>query len=53
VFTELSAEMDPKNDDAVYASELQRLDGGGVDWSGLTDVKKQVKEKDPEDEGRP
>lgn len=53
VFTELSAEMDPKNDDAVYASELQRLDGGGVDWSGLTDVKKQAKEKEPEGEGRP
>ncbi|MEK7948920.1 hypothetical protein [Luteolibacter soli] len=51
VFTELSAEMDPKNDDAVYASELQRLDQGGVDWSVLTDVKKQAKE--PAEEGRP
>lgn len=39
VFTELSAEMDPKNDDAVYASELQRLDQGPVDWSSLTDAK--------------
>jgi hypothetical protein len=39
VFTELSAEMDPKNDDAVYASELQRLDQGAVDWTALTDVK--------------
>ena len=51
IFTELAAEMDPKNDDAVYASELQRLDQGGVDWSALTDVKKGAKE--PEDEGRP
>ncbi|MCW1885743.1 hypothetical protein OKA04_13465 [Luteolibacter flavescens] len=40
VFTELAAEMDPKNDDAVYASELQRLDQGSVDWSVLTDVKR-------------
>jgi hypothetical protein len=39
VFTELAAEMDPKNDDAVYASELQRLDQGAVDWAELTDVK--------------
>ena len=39
VFTELAAEMDPKNDDAVYASELQRLDHGSVDWAALTDVK--------------
>jgi hypothetical protein len=39
VFTELAAEMDPKNDDAVYASELQRLDQGAVDWAALTDVK--------------
>ena len=51
VFTELAAEMDPKNDDAVYASELQRLDQGGVEWSALTDVKKPAEE--PEGEGRP
>jgi hypothetical protein len=38
IFTELAAEMDPKNDDAVYASELQRLDLGPVDWSQLTDT---------------
>lgn len=38
IFTELAAEMDPKNDDAVYASELQRLDQGPLDWSRLTDV---------------
>jgi hypothetical protein len=51
VFTELAAEMDPKNDDAVYASELQRLDQEDVDWSAFTDVKKPAKE--PEGEGRP
>lgn len=38
IFAELAAEMDPKNDDAVYASELQRLDHGPVDWSRLTDA---------------
>lgn len=38
IFIELSAEMNPRNDDAVYASELQRLDHGPVDWSALTDV---------------
>ena len=40
VFTELAAEMDPRNEDAVYASELQRLDHGRVDWSMWTDRKK-------------
>ena len=55
IFTELAAEMDPKNDDAVYASELQRLDQGAVDWSTLTDVKKPERkpEEERKDEGRP
>ncbi len=35
-FIQLAAEMDPKNDDAVYASEVQRLDGGAPDWKELT-----------------
>lgn len=39
IFVELAAELDPKNEDAVYASELQRLDHGRVDWALLTDVK--------------
>jgi hypothetical protein len=39
IFVELSAELDPKNEDAVYASELQRLDHGRVEWKLLTDVK--------------
>ncbi len=38
-FTELAAELDPRNEDAVYASELQRLDHGRLDWKMLTDVK--------------
>ena len=38
--TQLAAELDPKNEDAVYASEVQRLDHGTVDWAALTDVGK-------------
>ena len=34
-FTQLAAELDPKNEDAVYASEMQRLDHGVVDWAAL------------------
>ncbi len=37
-FIQLAAEMDPKNEDAVYASETHRLDQGDVDWSGVTDA---------------
>lgn len=40
-FIQLAAEMDPKNEDAVYASEVQRLDHGAVDWTPLTDSSKQ------------
>ena len=36
-FIQLAAEMDPKNEDAVYASEVQRLDHGAVDWALITD----------------
>ena len=36
-FIQLSAEMDPRNEDAVYASEVQRLDHGTPDWKALTD----------------
>lgn len=36
LFIHLAATMDPKNDDAVYASEVQRLDHGDVDWSPVT-----------------
>lgn len=36
-FIQLAAEMDPKNEDAVYASEVQRLDHGSVDWAEVTD----------------
>jgi hypothetical protein len=36
-FIQLAAELDPKNEDAVYASEVQRLDHGAVDWTAITD----------------
>ena len=36
MFIELAAEMDPTNEDAIYASELQRLDQGEIDWTGIT-----------------
>ncbi len=37
-FIQLAAELDPKNEDAVYASEVQRLDHGAVNWSAVTDA---------------
>ena len=40
-FIQLSAELDPKNEDAVYASEMERLDHGTPDWSKLTDPVEQ------------
>jgi len=38
-FIEVAAEMDPRNEDAVYASELLRLDNKKISWDMLTDVK--------------
>jgi hypothetical protein len=35
-FIQIAAEMDPKNEDAVYASELQRLDHGTLNWASIT-----------------
>ncbi|MES2439208.1 MAG: hypothetical protein V4584_09070 [Verrucomicrobiota bacterium] len=37
-FIQLAAELDPKNEDAVYASEVQRLDHGAVNWAAVTDA---------------
>jgi hypothetical protein len=36
MFIQLAAGLDAKNEDAVYASEVHRLDHGPVDWSLLT-----------------
>ena len=35
IFIQLAAEMDPRNVDVVYASEVNRLDHGPVDWNAL------------------
>ena len=35
-FIQLAAELDPRNEDAVYASEVHRLDQGEVDWAPVT-----------------
>lgn len=34
---ELATDLDPKNEDAIYVSELRRLERGEVKWSELTD----------------
>jgi hypothetical protein len=49
VFIELSAALDPRNEDAVYAAEVQRLDHGRVNWSDFTDVKREPREAAHED----
>ncbi|MCB1131619.1 MAG: hypothetical protein KDN05_10850 [Verrucomicrobiae bacterium] len=47
LFVALAAEIDPRNEDAVYASELHRLDHGPVDWNVLSgDKGKKAKEGD-------
>lgn len=46
---QLAAEIDPRNEDAVYASELIRLDHGSPDWKKLTDPQKIIFQ--PEEEG--
>jgi hypothetical protein len=40
-FIQLSAELDPKNEDAVYLSEVQRLDQRSPDWAEITDPKEK------------
>lgn len=37
-FVELAASLDPRNEEAVYHAELQRLDHGRVDWAAFTDA---------------
>lgn len=36
MFCQIAADLDPKNEDAVYASEVDRLDHGNLDWTFLT-----------------
>ncbi len=35
-FIQLAADLDPRNDDAVYNAEVQRLDHGDLDWDQVT-----------------
>ena len=37
-FVELAALIDPRNEDAVYAYEIQRLESGDVDWRLITEA---------------
>ena len=37
-FVELASEMDPHNEDAVYACALQRRELGTFDWTQITDT---------------
>ncbi|RPJ33101.1 MAG: hypothetical protein EHM17_11425 [Verrucomicrobiaceae bacterium] len=41
MFIQLAATMDPRNEDAVYASEAHRLDHGELDWNAITDAGKK------------
>lgn len=53
-FVELAATLDPRNEDAVYAYEIQRIDYGALNWKPLTDavrdekVPEKIEEKEPE-----
>ena len=38
-FIELSASIDPRNEDAVYEAEIRRIDHGNIDWGQITDAK--------------
>ena len=51
-FIEVAAEMDARNDDAVYASELLRMDNKKINWSIFTDFKVQKEEIPLSVEGR-
>jgi hypothetical protein len=48
VFTHLAASLDPKNEDAVYASEVHRLDHGSIDWNPFTNPESAAPKPDSE-----
>ena len=37
---DLAVTIDPHNDDAIYAFELQKIDYGELDWSQFTEASK-------------
>lgn len=47
-FTELAAIIDPRNEDAVFAYENQRLDSGEIDWRVITDSPRDEPSQAPE-----
>jgi hypothetical protein len=53
MFIQLAAELDPKNEDAVYASEVDRLDHGSVDWTFLTRPRTEPDAAAPKDRELP
>ncbi|NWK54332.1 hypothetical protein HW115_01825 [Verrucomicrobiaceae bacterium N1E253] len=38
-FVALAAMIDPRNEDAIYESEMHRIDHGDLTWSDITDAK--------------
>ncbi|MFK7850375.1 MAG: hypothetical protein AB8D78_05290 [Akkermansiaceae bacterium] len=50
---QLAAEIDPRNEDAVYASELIRLDHGLPDWKKLMNPPKPVVDSAVEESSTP
>jgi hypothetical protein len=44
---ELAAIIDPRNEDAVFAYENQRIDVGDIDWRLLTDAVKDKPSRSP------
>jgi len=46
-FTELAAVIDPRNEDAVYEYEIQRLDFGEVDWRLITEAVEDKPSRSP------
>ncbi len=45
-FIELAAHIDPRNEDAVFEYENQRIDSGELDWRILTDAGKDNPSRD-------
>jgi hypothetical protein len=52
-FVEVAAEMDPRNEDAVYASELLRLDNKKISWQLLTDVQVEGRTEEKKTDKKP
>ncbi len=46
-FVELAALIDPRNEDAVFAYENQRIDSGEIDWRIITDAVKDKPSRSP------